>query len=96
MTVEVRVMARSTLNRFVENRVERKLQKGVKAHSGCVACRGGKRHLEKLSGAERAIQVSQHRFSRTRGLPYQGKRVQISSGDQLSLSSAAHSMAGHT
>jgi len=32
MMVEVRVIARGTLNRFVENRVDRKLQKGVKAH----------------------------------------------------------------
>jgi len=32
MMVEVRVIARGTLNRFVENRVDRKLQKAVKAH----------------------------------------------------------------
>jgi mRNA interferase HigB len=32
MIVGVRVIARGTLNRFVENRVERKLQKGVRAH----------------------------------------------------------------
>jgi mRNA interferase HigB len=32
MIVQVRVIARGTLNRFVENRVERRLQHAVKAH----------------------------------------------------------------
>ena len=92
----VRVIARGTLYRFVENRVAPQAAEDSESSSGCVVWRGRKGHLEKLGRAKVAIPVGQHCFCGTSRFQHQGKRIQAGSRDQLPLPGAPDQMAGHT